>query len=58
MILHSKNLSLHIIEKLQYFDEAKANDMIDCGRVLTFDKQLHQVDFSTRLKLGNVHLQV
>ena len=50
-----KVLAMDIVEKYQYFDKNKAQDMIDCGRILTFNKQIHLVDSSTRLKLNEMY---
>lgn len=50
-----KLLSLDIVEKYQYFNKSKAQDMIDCGRILFFNKQQHIVDQSTRLKLEEMY---
>ena len=50
-----KNLSLDIIEKYQWFNKNKAQDMIDCGRILDFNSQVHLGDLSTRLKLEQMY---
>ena len=50
-----KTLSLDIIEKYQYFNKNKAQDMIDCGRILDFNKQQHQTENTTRLKLEQMY---
>jgi len=50
-----KTLSMDIVEKYQFFDKNKAQDMLDCGRILMFNKQLHLVDSSTRLKLSEMY---
>lgn len=49
-----KTLSLDIIDKYQYFDQKKAHSMIECGRVLFFDLQQHQIDHDTRLRLSQM----
>lgn len=50
-----KNLSLDIIDKYQWFNKNKAQDMIDCGRILDFNKEQHLGDLSTRLKLDQMY---
>jgi len=50
-----KLLSLDIVDKYQWFNKNKAQDMIDCGRILHFNKQQHLVDMSTRLKLEQMY---
>ncbi len=53
--VEKKLLSLDIIEKFQYFDKQKAKDMIDCGRVLFFNKQQHKTTLDQRLKLDQMY---
>lgn len=50
-----KLLAMDIVEKYQYFNKDKANDMIDCGRILYFNKQQHQTENTTRLKLDEMY---
>lgn len=50
-----KLLSLDIVDKYQYFNKNKAQDMIDCGRILFFNKQIHQVTQAQRLKLEQMY---
>jgi plasmid rolling circle replication initiator protein Rep len=50
-----KLLSLDIVEKYQHFNRRKALDMIDCGRVLYFNKQQHEQTHDERLKLSEMY---
>lgn len=50
-----KILTLDLIDKYQHFDKSKALDMIDCGRVLFFNKQQHLLNLSTRMKLDQMY---
>ncbi len=53
--VQKKLLSLDIVEKYQYFNKNKAQDMIDCGRILFFNKQQHKETNNTRLKLDQMY---
>lgn len=50
-----KKLSLDLVEKYQHFNKRKALDMIDCGRILFFNKQQHKETTLTRLKLDQMY---
>ena len=50
-----KLLSLDIVDKYQYFHKGKAQDMIDCGRILFFNRQEHQVTQDQRMKLDQMY---
>ncbi len=50
-----KRLTLDLVEKYQYFNQRKAQDMTDCGRILFFNKQQHQESKEQRLKLDQMY---
>lgn len=50
-----KLLQLPVIEKYQFFNQKKSNDIISCGRVLKFGLYQHLEDFSHSKKLEEMY---
>lgn len=50
-----KLLQLPVIEKYQFFNQKKSNDITSCGRVLKFGLYQHQEDFTHSKKLEEMY---